>query len=308
MVLSAIKESMTINLAVVTVAARGIRMLPLTKSQPREMLPVGRRPAVQYVVEELHHNGVERLLFITGPNKASIENHFSINEDLVELLRETCREDYLAELDFERQEMDYFFTRQRRQLGLGHAVLCARPLVGTENFIVALGDSIIGRGGPSGIVGRLVDAFEKRSADAVVAIEEVPAQQVEQSGIAAPKGAAKEVFEIADVVEKPAPGSAPSNLAVAGRYVFRPRIFDYLEHTPPGRDGQIELTDALKALIGDGGRVFGVRLPAGERRYDIGDFESYFQAFVEFALDDPRHGAAVEDVLRRILDDKGRRA
>jgi UTP--glucose-1-phosphate uridylyltransferase len=296
---------MSIDFAVVTVAAQGIRMLPLTKSQPREMLPVGRRPAVQYVVEELRHNGVHRLLFITGPNKSSIENHFSVNEDLIELLRETCREDYLAELDFERRRLDYFFTRQRRQLGLGHAVLCARPLVGRENFIVALGDSIIGRPGPSSIVRRLVEVFETRRPAAVVAVEEVPRSQVDQFGVAAPKGGAGDAFELADLVEKPKPEAAPSNLAVAGRYVFSPSIFAYLDSTTPGPDGQIELTDALRAMIVDGRSVFAVRLPPGERRYDIGDFDRYFQAFVEFALADPKYGPAVEELCRAWLARKG---
>ena len=283
---------MAIDLAVVTVAARGIRMLPLTKSQPREMLPVGRKPAVQYIVEELQRVGMRRLLFITGPEKSSIEHHFSVNENLVDLLRQTCREDYLAELDFEREQIDYFFTRQRRQLGLGHAILCARPLVGSSNFIVALGDSIIGRKGPSAIVSRLIEVFEREQPDAVVAIEEVPREEIEQSGIVVPREERGDVFELAHLVEKPTLAEAPSNLAVAGRYVLSPRLFPYLERTPPGRDGQIQLTDALRMMIGGGGKVIGVRLAPDEHRYDIGDFESYFRTFVEFALADPKYGPA----------------
>jgi UTP--glucose-1-phosphate uridylyltransferase len=284
---------MAIDLAVVTVAAQGIRMLPLTKSQPREMLPVGRKPAVQYVVDELHQSGCRRLLFITGSDKSSIENHFSVNENLVGLLRETCREDYLAELDFERQDIDYFFTRQRRQLGLGHAVLCARPLVDQSHFVVALGDSIIGVGGHSDIVQRLTAEFESTQADAVIAIEPILAEHVEQSGIVVPKGRVADRFELADIVEKPIAADAPSNLAVAGRYVFSPRIFDHLARTRPGKDGQIQLSDAIKSLLADGGRVRGVLLREGEHRYDIGDFESYFRTFVEFALADPKYGPAL---------------
>jgi UTP--glucose-1-phosphate uridylyltransferase len=289
---------MAIDLAVITVAAQGIRMLPLTKSQPREMLPVGRKPAVQYVVDELHQAGCRRMLFITGPEKASIENHFSENENLTSLLRETCREDYLAELDFERQAIDYFFTRQRRQLGLGHAVLCAQPLVDDANFVVALGDSIIGVGGNSDIVPRLADEFEATLADAVIAIEMVPAESVEQSGIVVPIERVGETFRIGDIVEKPSASEAPSNLAVAGRYVFSPRIFPYLKRTLPGKEGQIQLTDAIKSLIADGGHVRGVLLREGEHRHDIGDFESYFRTFVEFALADPKYGSA----LRRHLE------
>ena len=135
---------MSIDIAVVPVAGHGTRLLPATKSQPKEMLPVGRKPVVQYVVEELSLSGIRRLLFVTGPGKASIENHFDIDAELTSYLRETGREELLADLDFERRQMDYCYTRQRRQLGLGHAVLCARPFVGDQPFVVAVGDSIIG--------------------------------------------------------------------------------------------------------------------------------------------------------------------
>lgn len=292
---------MSIDFAVVTVAAQGIRMLPLTKSQPREMLPVGRKPAVQYVVEELQASGVQRLLFITGPDKSSIENHFNVDENLIQLLRETCREEYLSELDFERAHLDFFFRRQRRQLGLGHAVLCAKSLVGNESFIVALGDSILGCGRPSAIVPKLVDVFESRFADAVVAIEEVSRPQIEQSGIVAPAGDAGEVFEISYLLEKPSASAAPSNLAIAGRYVCRPILFDYLDRPSSETGAHIELTEALSAMAADGRRVYGVRLPADEHRYDIGDFESYFRAFVEFALADKRYGPPLAEHVRRLL-------
>jgi UTP--glucose-1-phosphate uridylyltransferase len=296
---------MAIDLAVVTVAAQGIRMLPLTKSQPREMLPVGRKPAVQYVVDELNQAGCRRLLFITGPEKASIENHFSVNENLVALLRETCREDYLAELDFERQDLDYFFTRQRRQLGLGHAVLCAKPLVDEANFVVALGDSIIGVGGNSDIVPRLVEEFESTGADAVIAIEPIPAESVEQSGIVVAVNRQNHSFRIGDIVEKPTADDAPSNLAVAGRYVFSPKIFPHLEKTTPGKDGQIQLTDGIKSLIAGGGHVRGVLLREGEHRFDIGDFESYFRTFLEFALADPKYGPALARHLETLVGKQG---
>ena len=135
---------MSVNFAVVPVAGRGTRLLPLTKSQPKEMLPVGRKPVVQYVVEELARCGIGRLLFVTGPGKTAIENHFDIDAELIANLRETGKEELLLELAFEREDLEYFYTRQRRQLGLGHAVLCARPVVGEQPFVVALGDSIIG--------------------------------------------------------------------------------------------------------------------------------------------------------------------
>src|SRR5437764_1550121 len=196
---------MRIDLAVVPVAGQGTRLLPSTKSQPKEMLPVGRKPVVQYVVEELALSGIRRVLFITGPGKSSIENHFDLNMELISLLRESGKEDLLQELDFERQDLQYFYTRQRRQLGLGHAVLCARPLVDNQPFVVALGDSIIGLHAQSDIVRRMADEFERSGADAVIAFEEVPRAEVVQYGIARPKSEGA-VFELADIVEKPSVG------------------------------------------------------------------------------------------------------
>ncbi len=169
---------MAVNLAVVPVAGRGTRLLPLTKSQPKEMLPVGRKPVVQYVVEELARCGINRLLFVTGPGKTAIENHFDLDAELIANLRETGREELLEELAFEREDIEYFYTRQRRQLGLGHAVLCAYPVVGQQPFVVALGDSIIGRHAQSNVMRTMIEAFESGRADAVVAFEEVPPEEV----------------------------------------------------------------------------------------------------------------------------------
>jgi UTP--glucose-1-phosphate uridylyltransferase len=285
----------------VPVAGQGTRLLPSTKSQPKEMLPVGRKPVVQYVVEELVLSGVNRLLFVTGPGKTSIENHFDINPELIAFLRETGKEELLGELDFERQKVQYFYTRQRRQLGLGHAVLCARPLVGEQPFVVALGDSIIGLNAQSDIVRRMVDEFGRSGADAVIAFEIVPREDVVQYGIAKPLGNASSVFELSDIVEKPGIADAPSNLAVAARYVFAPPIFELLERTPPGKGGEIQLTDAIRTLIHEGGKVLGMRLSDKERRFDIGTFETYFKAFVEFALHDPRYGAELREYVRHLI-------
>ena len=162
-----------VDLAVIPVAGLGTRLLPATKSQPKEMLPVGSRPVVQFVVEEAAASGIRRVLFVTGPGKASIENHFDIDAELVANLRETGREELLRELEFERQGLEYFYTRQRRQLGLGHAVLCARAFVGDQPFVVALGDSIVGLETRSRVIARLIEEFHRTGADAVVAFEEV---------------------------------------------------------------------------------------------------------------------------------------
>jgi UTP--glucose-1-phosphate uridylyltransferase len=292
---------MTVNLAVVPVAGRGTRLLPLTKSQPKEMLPVGRKPVVQYVVEELARCGVKRLLFVTGPGKTAIENHFDIDAELIANLRETGREELLEELAFEREDLEYFYTRQRRQLGLGHAVLCASPVVGQQPFVVALGDSIIGRHAQSKVMGTMIEAFEGGRADAVVALEEVPPEEVVHYGIATPRTSTAGAFALADIVEKPSMAESPSNLAVAARYVFSSAIFDCLERTRPGKGNEIQLTDAIRRLIREGGKVLGVCLGPGEHRYDIGTFETYFRAFAEFALTDPQYGQSLRAHLEQLL-------
>ncbi len=284
------------NIAVIPVAGLGTRLLPLTKSQPKEMLPVGRKPVVQYIVEELNRVGINQVLFITGPGKTSIENHFDTNQELVEALREDGKEELLAELAYDRFEARYFFTRQRQLLGLGHAVSCARTFVDGQPFIVALGDSIIGIHAQSDIVQRMQHFFETQPCDAVIAFEEVRSDEVSQYGIARPKDDG-EVFEVLDLIEKPARDEAPSRLAIAARYIFTPRIFDALDRVGPGKGGEIQLTDAIRLLIQDGCKVYGVRLRDGERRYVIGNFESYFRAFVEFALADEKYGAALREYL-----------
>jgi len=295
---------MSVDIAVVPVAGRGTRLLPVAKSQPKEMLPVGRKPVVQYVVEELARCGVGRLLFITGPGKTAIENHFDIDTELIANLRETGKEELLAELAFEREDLEYFYTRQRRQLGLGHAVLCARPVVGNQPFVVALGDSIIGLHAQSRIVREMIDEFEASGAGAVIAFEEVPHEEVVQYGIASPRNGTTELFELNDLIEKPGLNEAPSNLAVAARYVFSPDIFDYLAETPPGKGGEIQVTDAIRMLIRSGRTVLGMRLPPSEKRFDIGNFESYFEAFAEFALADPQYGPNLREHLEKLMNDE----
>jgi UTP--glucose-1-phosphate uridylyltransferase len=266
------------------------------------MLPVGRKPVAQHVVDELAGSGIRRLLFVTGKGKHSIENHFDTDGELITYLRESGREQELSELDFERQEMEYFYTRQRRQLGLGHAVLCARPLIGSQPFVVALGDSIIGLNAESDIVGRMIDEFERTGADVVVAFEEVPKHEVFRYGIAKPQGDVGDVFKLESLIEKPAVSEAPSNLAVAARYVFSPRIFEKLAETKPGKGGEIQLTDAIQLVLEDGGKGVGLRLRPGERRFDIGNFGSYFRAFFEFALADEKFGPGLREFVLSTLN------
>lgn len=296
---------MSIDLAVVPVAGLGTRLLPSTKSQPKEMLPVGRKPVVQYVVEELAAAGIRRILFVTGNGKDSIENFFDMNHELIRHLRETGKEDLLESLQFERQPVEFAYTRQREQLGLGHAILCAEPFVGNQPFVVALGDSIIGVLAKSTIVSRMIRAYESSRAEAVIAFEELrnPGDVVNY-GIAEPRGRVDDVFELADLVEKPEVAEAPSRLAIAARYVFHPAIFDVLKRTERGKGGEIQLTDAVRSMLAAGAKGLGVRLTEGERRFDIGNFESYFRAFTEFALADDVFGDGLRTHLVELLTAK----
>ena len=252
------------------------------------MLPVGNKPVVQYVAEELIQCGVNRLLFVTGPGKSSIENHFDINEELIRYLRLKGQEDVLAQLAFERDEARYFYTRQRRQLGLGHAILCAEPFIRGNRFVIALGDTILGRRTPSTIVQKMIELYEKNAGEikGVIAFDEVPLEEVNQYGIAKPKESkaigSGDCFELDDLIEKPTESETPSRLAVAARYVFSPEIFAYLHKTEPGVNGDIQLTDAVRLMLRDGRRIFGLRLPSHEERYDIGSMNAYFRAFRDF--------------------------
>lgn len=293
---------MSIRNAVIPVAGLGTRLLPATKSQPKEMLPVGKKPIVQYIVEELSLCGMERFLFVTGRGKSSIEDHFDIDADLIRTLREGGKEDLLSELEFERLGSHYFYTRQHEQRGLGDAISYAENFSGTEPFVVALGDSIIGRHEPSRILARLIAAFEERGAACAIAVEEVPPEQVSMYGIVKPLSS-DVVFEIADLVEKPSLGEAPSNWAIAGRYVFSPVLFDAIRRTAPDSRGEIQLTNAIRLLLNEGKKLVGVRLPPQEKRYDIGNFESYFETFLEFALTDPIYGEKMRQHARGLLSE-----
>jgi UTP--glucose-1-phosphate uridylyltransferase len=265
------------------------------------MLPVARKPIVQYVVEELVSNGIQQILFVTGRNKSSIENHFDHDPELARTLSAANQQELLKELDFEALRANFFYTRQRLQKGLGDAVLCAENFAGEEPFVVALGDSILGLNALSRAVSRMAEVFDARRASCVIAVEEVPASETSHYGIVQPEKIADGVFRIVNLVEKPAPQDAPSNLAIAGRYIFSPVIFDMIRRVKPDKRGEIQLTDAIQFLCDEGRRVIAVKLAPEEKRYDIGNFPSYFESFVEFALADPDYGAEFRRVLERLL-------
>jgi len=285
----------------IPVAGHGTRLLPATKSQPKEMLPVARKPIVQYVVEELVSNGIRQVLFVTGRNKASIENHFDDDPELFRVLSDANKKELLESLNFKELAAHFFYTRQRVQRGLGDAVLCGENFAGEEPFLVALGDSILGLNAQSTVVSRLAEVFESKHASCVIAVEEVPREETRHYGIVQPEGSVDDAFRVVNLVEKPRPEDAPSNCAIAGRYVFSPLIFDMIRRVEPDKRGEIQLTNAIQLLCDEGRRVMAVRLQPDERRYDIGNFPSYFETFVEFALADPLYGAVFRKTLERLL-------
>ena len=290
----------TIVKGVIPVAGMGTRLLPATKSQPKEMLPVGRRPVVQYVVEELQAAGLGQLLFVTGRKKTAIEDHFDPDPELVRTLSTGGGYALLDELAFTETNTRFFYTRQSTPRGLGDAVNHAREFVGDEHFVVALGDSIIQCHDGSAYLRTLMDAHLTAGAACTVAVEEVAREDVYRYGVVKPAGEIGDgAFEVADLVEKPRVEAAPSNLAIAARYAFSPAIFDALARTAPDRNGELQLTDAIKLLLQLGHRVIAVPLREGERRYDIGNFESYFLAFMDFALADEKYGYMVRQHLKR---------
>jgi UTP--glucose-1-phosphate uridylyltransferase len=283
----------SISKAIVPAAGLGTRLLPATKSQPKEMLPVGRKPVVQYVVEELQAAGLSQILMITGRRKRAIEDHFDSDPQLVSALEQAGNEGMLADLAYLEGKSRLFYTRQSEPMGLGHAVSLGSDFVDGENCVVSLGDSLIAADDPSAPLRGMIKAHLDLKAVAVIAVERVPPEETYRYGIVDLGGAEPrpgEPVPVTDIVEKPSLGTAPSNLSVAARYVFGSAIFDALNRTLPDRRGEIQLTDAIRLLIRGGERVYAWPLDPGQVRYDVGNFLSYFRAFVDFALADERFG------------------
>ncbi len=291
-----------IRKAIVPAGGLGTRLLPATKSQPKEMLPVGRKPVVQYVVEELQAAGLAQILVVTGRRKRTIEDHFDPDPELVANLKQAGNEALLADLDYLEGKSRFYYTRQSTPRGLGHAILLGADFVDGDDCVVALGDSILAAEDPAVPLRGMMEAFADLKAAAVVAVEKVPREETFRYGIVDLGGAEPspgEPVEMTGIVEKPSVGSAPSTLAVAARYVFSAALFDALRRTLPDERGEIQLTDAIRLLIQKGERVYAWPLSAGERRYDVGNFESYFRTFIDFALADERYGYLVRKYVKK---------
>ena len=272
---------MRVRKAVIPAAGLGVRFLPATKALPKEMLPIVDKPTIQYIVEEAVASGVEEILIITGRNKEALADHFDQAPELEEHLAAKGNEDLLREVRAISALANIFYVRQKAPLGLGHAVLCARQFVGEEPFAVLLGDDLIKSETPC--LQQLAELYAEKQAT-VVAVQEVPDEDVNKYGIIAGAQHRERVYQIKQLVEKPALTHAPSNLAVIGRYIISPRIFPLLAATPPGAGGEIQLTDALNLLCREQ-PVYGLAYQG--RRYDAGDKLGYLRATVEYALARP---------------------
>ncbi len=283
--------------AVFPAAGLGTRFLPATKAQPKEMLPLVDKPLIQYGIEEAVHSGIHNILIVTGRGKSAIEDHFDVSFELEHLLESRNKKDLLAAVRGVSDMMNISYTRQKEALGLGHAVLRAKVLVGPEPFAVILSDDVIDSEIPC--VRQLLDVYEFYGAS-VIALMEVPKDQISAYGAvdAEPvlhNGTRDQLFRIRNMVEKPKPQDAPSNLAIIGRYVLTPEIFTSLEAIGPGSGGEIQLTDGLKHLLRNR-PIYGLRFEG--RRYDAGDKLGFLKATVEFALKRYDLGGAFRDYLK----------
>ncbi|HEX7220104.1 MAG TPA: UTP--glucose-1-phosphate uridylyltransferase GalU [Burkholderiales bacterium] len=283
--------------AVFPVAGFGSRFLPVTKASPKEMLPIVDKPLIQYAVEEAAACGITEMIFVTGRNKRAIEDHF---DKAYELETELERKNKDVLLDMVRSVLPEgvrcIYVRQAEPLGLGHAVLCAQPIVGDDAFAVLLADDLIDAQPPA--MCRMAEIFAQTGAS-LIGVEEVPRSQTQSYGIVTIDQMQGDTARIHSIVEKPKPADAPSNLGVIGRYVLTPRIFQMLSEVTPGAGGEIQLTDAISALLAHE-RIYAVRLPG--RRYDCGSKLGYLQATLEYGLRHPETGEEFTRYLRSRKD------
>ncbi|MBU0684903.1 MAG: UTP--glucose-1-phosphate uridylyltransferase GalU [Candidatus Thermoplasmatota archaeon] len=264
---------------VIPAAGMGIRFLPATKAQPKEMLPVVDKPAIQYVVEEAVASGMTDIIIITGRGKRAIEDHFDKSYELEHKLRESGNSEALAEVQRIASMADIFYIRQKEQLGLGHAILCAKKHIGNEPFAVMLGDDIVVSDKPC--IGQLVDVFDDVKAS-VVGVEQVPKSKIQRYGVIKGRRVKDDIYKVDDLVEKPSPEEAPSDLAIIGRYVFQPDIFSSLEKIGPGKGGEYQLTDAMRLVCRKSG-LYGLKFKG--RRFDIGSKADWIRATVALSME-----------------------
>jgi len=280
-----------ITKAVFPAAGLGTRFLPATKASPKEMMPLVDKPLIQYVVEEAVSSGIEEVVLVTGRNKRAIEDHFDVAFELEEDLKAKGKHKLLSEVQRIANMVTFCYIRQKKALGLGHAVLTAKRVVGHEPFAVLLGDDIIDAETPA--LKQMMEVY-KRYPATILAIQRVPKSQTKQSGIIDAKKIENGVYLVKDLVEKPSPEEAPSNLAIIGRYILMPEVFACLENTRPGKGGEIQLTDGLRLLM-EKQPIYAYEFDG--IRHDAGDKLGFLRATVEFGLKNTEFG----DVFRRYL-------
>ena len=272
---------MKVKKAIIPAAGLGTRFLPATKAQPKEMLPIVDKPTIQYIIEEAIASGIEEILIITGRNKKCIEDHFDKSVEL-ELELEKAGKSDLLELVRDISDMvDIHYIRQKEPRGLGHAIYCAKTFVGNEPFAVLLGDDVVDSEVPC--LKQLITCFNEYKTS-ILGVQQVPKENVSKYGIVDGINIDKGVYKVKNLVEKPDPEEAPSNIAILGRYIITPQIFEHIEKTTPGKGGEIQLTDALKSLMSE--EVM-YAYEFNGKRYDVGDKLGFLEATVEFALKKP---------------------
>jgi UTP--glucose-1-phosphate uridylyltransferase len=287
---------MKLRKAIFPAAGLGTRFLPATKAQPKEMLPLVDKPIIQYVIEEAVASGITSIIIVTGRGKNAIEDHFDVSYELEKLLEERGKTDLLGQVRAISNMITVCYVRQGETLGLGHAVLMARDLVGDEPFAVMLGDDIIDSAAPC--LGQMAEVFERHQAP-VVAVQRVPRSEISAYGVIAgePEGEDDRVYRIRDLVEKPRAEDAPSDLAIIGRYILTPDIFDALERTDRDQGGEIQLTNGLRALRASR-PLYGYRFEG--TRHDAGNKLGFLKATVEFALKRPDLGGPFREYLKSL--------
>ena len=292
-----------IRKAVIPAAGLGTRVLPATKAQPKEMLVIVDKPALQYLVEELVEAGIEEILIITGRNKVSIENHFDYSYELEKTLEEKGKKDLLRVVNHISELSNIYYVRQKKPLGLGHAIACAEAFVGDEPFVVLLGDDIIytdEKKGEKPVTKQLVEKYNELQGGTILGVQEVPHKNVSKYGIIKPlKQIDEKTVVVEDFIEKPSIEEAPSNLAALGRYVLEPEIFSYLKNTKPGKGGEIQLTDAILSMKNNGEKLCAYNFDG--LRYDTGDKFGMFVANVEFGLRHEELKDKVKEYLKKLI-------
>lgn len=286
--------------AVIPVAGLGTRLLPATKTQPKEMLPIVDKPAVQYVVEEAITSGIESILFVTGRGKRAIEDYFDYSVELEQELENRGKEELLDEIKKVGNLVPVYYVRQKSPRGLGDAVYQAREFVGEEPFALILADDIFVT--PSPLLGEIMELYRQKPA-IYLTVTPVPPQDVSSWGVIKGEKVEEALYRVEDLVEKPEKDKAPSSLAIVGRYVLTPSIFEAIERTPPGRGGEIQLTDAIRALLGRE-EVYALELRG--KHFGVGDKVGYLKANIAFALEREDIGEEIKTFLREILQEDDR--